>query len=370
MIEQFGHGGDVETASASFGWRVDSFLDYSANINPLGPPPQVMEVIRDGLSSVIRYPDPAHRALRQKLSGYLGVPAEMLCIGNGAAECMALLILGLKPEMIGTVEPCFSEYSELARKFGSEVASVFGSEDRHWRAPLEDILSLLGQVDMLFLGQPNNPNGVQYGMDELSALAAKAEEEQTYLILDEAFIDFIEPNCRITLLPEIQRYPHVVLVRSMTKFYAIPGLRLGYAAAHPDVIQAMRNKQVSWSVNGLALSAGLACLDSGEAYEMDTISMTVRERARLADGLTMLGCRATPSEVNYLLIKLPAPWTAQTMQRELGEQGILIRSCAMYPGLEAGHIRVAVKDGESNQRLLAAMDKALNKRMNEGSSDE
>ncbi len=132
MLERYGHGGDLESAAEIYGRG--AFLDFSANINPLGPPPGVMEKLRDALPAVIRYPDPGHRGLKELLSVRLGVRPEQLCIGNGAAECMALILLACRPRKVGIVEPCFSEYRQLSEQFGAEVQSVYGTRNNGWRA--------------------------------------------------------------------------------------------------------------------------------------------------------------------------------------------------------------------------------------------
>ncbi|GGF82381.1 threonine-phosphate decarboxylase [Paenibacillus albidus] len=380
MLEKYGHGGDLLTAAELYGSKSGKesqdghgghgghsgiFLDFSANINPLGPPPGVLESLRELLPAVTAYPDPGHRRLKRMLAEHTGTGADWLTVGNGAAESMALLLLAVGPRTVGIAEPCFSEYRQLAEQFGAVVKSVQGASARDYKANVEDLAALLEQVDLLFLGQPNNPNGVQYAVEELTQLAEQAERTGTYLAVDEAFIDFIDPGRRQSLLPELARFPHTVLVRSMTKFYAIPGLRLGYTVAHPALAAAMTGKQVTWSVNALALLAGEACLLSGAAYERRTRSLITAERESLRSGLLELGCKVPPGEANFLLCSLPSPWTAAELQDRMGRSGILVRSCAMYPGLEAGHIRVAVKGPEDNAVLLQRMGEILKAGMTE-----
>ncbi|MBW4083477.1 histidinol-phosphate transaminase [Paenibacillus sp. S150] len=354
MLEKYGHGGDLLTAAELYG-SGGAFLDFSANINPLGPPPGVLDLLRNSVSAVTAYPDPGHRRLKSLLAESLGVTRERITVGNGAAESMALLLLAVKPRTVGIIEPCFSEYRQLAGQFGAEVLSVQGTKEQGYRAGTLQIAGLLERVDLLFLGQPNNPNGVQYALDDLRQLAQQAERCGTVLAVDEAFIDFIPGERRQSLLPELERCRHTVLIRSMTKFYAIPGLRLGYTIAAPELAAAMTGKQVTWSVNGLALLAGEACLHSGRGYEERTRGLIAAEREALRQGLLRLGCEVPPGEANFLLLGLPAPWSAASLQEKLGHSGILVRSCAMYPGLAPGHIRVAVKGPEDNARLLREM---------------
>lgn len=359
MLEKYGHGGDLLTAAELYGAGNGAFLDFSANINPLGPPPGVLELLRDAAAAITAYPDPGHRRLKALLAGELGVSADWITVGNGAAESMALLLLAVAPRRVGIVEPCFSEYRQLSEQFGAEVLSVQGTGEQEYRAGVEQIAGLLEQVDLLFLGQPNNPNGVQYTLEDVRLLARKAEACRTILAVDEAFIDFIPEERRQSLLPELGSYRHTVLIRSMTKFYAIPGLRLGFTIAAPELAAAMTGKQVTWSVNGLALLAGEACLRSGRGYEERTRGLIAAERELLREGLLRLGCAVPPGEANFLLLELPAAWSAAAMQEQLGRRGILVRSCAMYPGLASGHLRVAVKGHEDNARLLREMGEIL-----------
>lgn len=352
MLERYGHGGDLETAAETYGLQESQFLDFSANINPLGPPKQVLEQLGQALSSIIRYPDPGHRQFKHILGRKLGVSEDNICVGNGAAECMSLILLGLYPQTVGIIEPCFSEYRQLSEQFDIEVHSVRGRHELDWKATVEDIEELMQQVDLVFIGQPNNPNGVQYRLEELRMLAEMAERSHTYLVVDEAFIDFIPEEQQASLLTELDNYPRTIVVRSMTKFYAIPGLRLGYTLAHPDVIQFMTGKQVTWSVNGLALLAGEAALDCDKEFELRTMELITKQREVLIEGLRALGCEVSPGEANFLLVKLPDPWRAIDMQQKLGRRGILIRSCAMYPGLGESHVRIAVKDAEANRVFL------------------
>ena len=359
MLEKYGHGGDIWTAAELYGQAEGGFLDFSANINPLGPPSEVIQLLQQSLASVIAYPDPGHRRLKHLLADRLGVDSSWLTIGNGAAESMALLLLAVAPQNVGIVEPCFSEYRQLSQQFGAQVLSVYGTKEQHYKADVEAISGLLEQVELLFLGQPNNPNGVQYSLAELRQLAQKAESCGSYLAVDEAFIDFIPEEERNSLLPELENYRHTILIRSMTKFYAIPGLRLGFSVAHPELASAMTEKQVTWSVNGLALLAGEACLTSGLDYEQRTRDLIITERAKLREGLMNLGCEVPPGEANFLLCRLPSPWDAETMQSRLGRCGILIRSCAMYPGLGAEYIRLAVKKEKDRVRLLQHMKEIM-----------
>lgn len=355
MIEVYGHGGDRKTAAEQFGQPIAEMMDYSANMNAAGPPPGLLDYLAECLPQIVHYPDPGHRRLRGLLAERNQCTGEQLVIGNGAAECMALLLLALRPAVVGLVEPCFSEYAQLSSQYGSKIMRIYGRQELAYRADVEEICQLIPQVNLLFLGQPNNPNGVQYIFNDLKRIADTANAHKVILVIDEAFTDFIPLSQRVSLQGELERYTNIIIVRSMTKFYAIPGLRLGYTISSPELAARLRSQQVTWSVNTLAQAAGEWCLEhaADTDYEQQTIARNIKQREYLHERLTQMGCAVCPGEANYLLVELPEPWEAETFQMAMGQKGILVRSCAMYPGLSSRHIRVAVKDQEHNVQLLA-----------------
>jgi len=358
-LEPFGHGGDLVTASERFGIPPLQLLDFSANINPLGPPPSVCALLQNGLASAVHYPDPAHRSFRRALAERLNVPDTWLLPGNGAAECMALAILALQPETVGVIQPCFSEYETLSRQFGAQVAVCRGDEQRQFKPEREKLRRLFEEADLVFVGTPNNPTGLLWERCELMEMAAWTAQTGTYLAVDEAFLDFVPEESQHSLLRELDSLPRVILIRSLTKMYAIPGLRLGYAVAQPVLIERMKRKQVSWSVNGLALAAGEACLRERQ-YEAKTRALIEQERAFLREVIEQrLGWQVWPGEANFLLVRAPEGLTADWLQERLGAKGILIRNCSMYPGLTVRDFRIAVRTGEENQRLADALTEVV-----------
>lgn len=358
QLEPFGHGGDLTTAESHFGIQREQILDFSANINPLGPPPSILKSIQDGLSAIVHYPDPGHRSFRRVLADKHQVSEEWILPGNGAAECMALAILALAPRKVGVVYPCFSEYETLAKQFGAEVVACYGEESDGYKVSRDELYPLFREADLVFIGSPNNPTGTVYTRDELVAMAQWCEDTNTFLVIDEAFLHFVGEGTRVTLLGELERFPRIMLIRSLTKMFAIPGLRLGYTIAHPELIIRMRQKQVTWSVNGLALAAGEQCVRE-ERYEQQTRELIQEQRAYLTERIqNELGWKAYPSEANYLLIRCTEEMTATELQQALGYKGICIRNCSMYPGLTPYHFRIAVRTREENARLITAMIEA------------
>ncbi|MDR6226100.1 threonine-phosphate decarboxylase CobD [Desmospora profundinema] len=361
-VERYGHGGDRWTAGFLFHREASDFLDFSANINPLGPPPGVLEVLHRALTEsgqpvLTQYPDPRSRSLKRALARKCDVPVDWVAVGNGGAELLDLVHDIIRPRRVGVTHPSFSEYEAAARKRGSEVVPLPLSEERDWLPGREELLRWVRQVDLAYLGHPNNPTGTLFPEESLIAAAEEAARHGSVLVVDEAFLDFV-PGA-FTLQRQLSDFPTTLLVRSMTKFYALPGLRLGYALASPSWVKKLEARQIPWSVNGLAQLAGEAALSDRE-YEERTADWLHRERLFLLEGLKRVaGVHVFPGSVNYLLLRLTGRrasggYSSHQWQRALGERGILIRDASTYPGLDDTYIRVAVRSREENERLLSA----------------
>ncbi|WP_241236167.1 threonine-phosphate decarboxylase CobD [Brevibacillus marinus] len=367
-LEKYGHGGDVWSAQEMFNISPADLVDYSANINPLGPPPGLADELIRRMPEIARYPDPTSRRLRAKLADKLGVKPEQILVGNGAAECIQLAVDSLRVRRVGIIHPTFSEYEAAARKAGCQIVSTVVGAAQSFLPAASDLLPMLNEIDLLFLGYPNNPTGNLLERPLLFALAEACQQKQVYLAVDEAFLDFLPDAGERSLLPELPRLPHVLLFRSLTKLYAIPGLRLGYVIADARLIDRLRSRQIPWSVNGLAQAAGEWLLDQ-EAFVRLSQQYIQDARERMAAALSAWpGVTVFPSRVNYLLVHI-AGVSAIQLQRRMAERGFLIRNCAMYPGLDEGYIRLAVRKREQNEQMLAHLQAAIGEcRMREGES--
>lgn len=355
MLERFGHGGDWHTAADLFGER-EQWLDFSANMNPLGPPPHVHEALRSAWQTITRYPDPAVRELREKLASHHGISPDNILVGNGAAECIDLAMRVLKPRRLGLVRPAFSEYEEAAAKLGCELHEVYLKTENSFVLEEDLAVRLSDCCDTVILGHPNNPTGQLIPGASLRILLSSGSK----LIIDEAFLDFSQEEETLSLIPEAARREGLIVIRSMTKFYAIPGLRLGYAVADAALIHEMQKLQVPWSVNAMAQAAGIAALEDSE-YAARTKQWLADERPWLTQALKGLGLTVYSGMPNYILFALPedSPWTAASLQQALGRKGILIRDASHFRGLTNKFVRCAVRDRKDNEVLIVEMQKLL-----------
>jgi len=356
MLERYGHGGDLRTASELYGRDAEAFLDFSSNMNPYGPPAAVRAALLAFADRIAGYPDPAARRLISRLARRHGVAEESILAGNGAAELIDLAVRAVRPALTALAMPCFSEYGDAVRKIGGSVAALRLSPDNAFRLTAEAAESVPGKPDAWLIGSPNNPTGMTVEPEVVEALL----DSGAFVVLDEAFLDFLPDEANRSFTRRASASAKLVVIRSMTKFYAVPGIRLGYAVGHPDTIAAMRRLQVPWSVNALAQEIGVAVLDD-EPYARRTIDWLGRERPRFAERLASLGLRVYPGEANYILFAIPERYrmNAAALQAALGRRGILIRDASRFEGLDERYCRTAVKLPGQNDRLLEALAEVL-----------
>lgn len=320
----------------------DIELDLSANINPLGMPEKARRAAMD--CDWEKYPDPHCRKLKKKLSDCLGIGAEHIVCGNGADDLIYRSVSFLKPRRAVICAPTFSEYKKALLGQECEVREHKLLPENGF-ALTEKILSDMGDCDMVILCSPNNPNGRTVPPQFLERIAAECLRNGIYLLCDESFIGFTGRADELTALRILN--DRVIVLRSFTKLYAMAGLRLGYAVCgNSSAAEGIESVGQYWSVSAPAQAAGEAALDD-EDYLHETVSLIRREREYLSGVLADLGYEVFPSEANYILFRA---------HEELGEQllaeGILIRSCADYSGLDGSYFRVTVGSRNTNDRLI------------------
>ena len=346
------HGGDVLTAQARYGGPV---LDCSANLNPLGMPPQVGEAAAAAAAQASPYPDPLCRALRAAIAAHDGVVPEQVLCGSGAAELIFRLAYALKPRRALVTAPAFSEYEAALSAAGCAVARHPLRQENHFDVD-EGLLEAIGpDTELVFLCTPNNPTGRLISRDLLLRIAEKCRDLGAVLAVDECFLPL---SCGGPgLAPWLVEYPNLLLLRAFTKSYAMAGLRLGYAlCADTALLERMSAGGPPWSVSTPAQAAGLAALTQCPHWPEKAQAFLEGERPALAEGLAALGLDVVPGQANYLLFR--AAGVADLKERML-TQGVLIRSCANYHGLGEDWYRVCVGPTEQNRRLLAALSEVL-----------
>ncbi len=336
-----GHGGNLEWVRERYGWDPSDLLDFSVSLNPLGPPPEIASVFDAASHLISTYPDPECRALRRDLARCHGVPAESIFIGNGSTEFIFLLPRVFRPRTVLLFPPTYRDYYEAAHAVGAAV--VDGRANG-------------AGGDLAFVCNPNNPTGTALDADAVRALGAA--RSSTLFVVDEAYVDLSDAPERFSLL-SAPLPDNVMVLRSFTKTYTVPGLRLGYAVGAPALMARVERFKEPWAVNALALAAGRALLDCA-GHARAGAELIRRERVRLTERLGALpGCHPSASRANFILIRLPDGLHGDALRDRLIEDRILIRSCADFDGLGPSYIRVAVRTEADNRRLVEALAAAV-----------
>jgi threonine-phosphate decarboxylase len=346
------HGGGVAQAARQLGIPTAEILDFSASINPLGVPDQVLRAARAALADAVHYPEIDAASLREALAEYHGLPAENLLPGSGSTELLYLLPQVLKPRRALLVTPAFSEYERALLQ--AQVSLDFfplSPEDGFQLDPDKLLRALPTDTDLILLANPGNPSGAGIDPDVIESLARQVRG-QAVLAVDEAFADFCPQR---SVLKRVAGHGNLYVFRSLTKFYAIPGLRAGYLAGPTRGIARLAAARLPWTLSTPALAAAKACLGEDE-YRQRTLAMIPLLREGLMQGLDALGLQVFPGEANYLLARLPdgAP-DATFLAAGLRLQGILVRDCEDFPPLEGRYLRLAVRSADENRRLLQAL---------------
>jgi threonine-phosphate decarboxylase len=354
------HGGNVAAAAAQYGGEPSEYVDFSANIDPLGPPPAVVRALQGdalALCAPQRYPDPAYPALRAALAEHAGVDPASIVIANGSAALIDAAVRALHPKSCVLPVPAFSEYARALRAARCAVALLKLDGRRNFNLDCEALAAKLAErpLDLALLTNPHNPSGALLRKAALETFVERASALKTNVILDEAFIDYVPDESLTALAARTQR---LVVIRSLTKFYALPGLRVGYAVAHPALAKQLAFQLPSWPVSTVAAEAArLALADTEHAQRVR--SHNERARAAFSGALVSAGAVVYPSAANFLLLSTALP--SGLLTRALAErERFLVRDCASFTGLErGGFLRVAVRTPVENERLAAALARTI-----------
>lgn len=348
------HGGDVYGVSEELGIPVEECLDFSANINPLGIPAAVKAAMENAISRLDHYPDPECRELTQAIGQHLHVKPETILCGNGGADILYRIVYAAKPKKAVIPAPTFLAYEEALRQVGAEISFYYMDEKMEVG---NDILGMITEeTDILFLCTPNNPTGLLISGEVLKAVMERAKDTGTRVVLDECFMDFVVKERRWSMVGDTAKFPNLVIVKSFTKLYGIPGIRLGYAVCSDAFfLQKMKKAGQTWPVNTVAVAAGLAALKE-EGFARDTVEYVRREREWLAGELKSLGLCVCDGQADYLFFRAPG---RENLYETLLADKIVIRRCCNYVNLTAEHYRIAVKRHEENERLVQCLKKTM-----------
>lgn len=349
-----GHGGNVKQICVQHGLCPDKIIDFSASINPLGCPAVVRAAVLDQFNDVLHYPDSQCTDLRKAIAENVTCNESNVIIGNGSNELFYLIPRALKPEKGVLLHPTFGEFKDAFSNSNIDVDEIINNV-KEFSVINTNISRLKGvKNSMIFLCNPNNPTGQLTLKEDIIELVN--DNPNRLIVIDEAFMDFVEGDERYSVIQDAPLMDNLIVVRSLTKFYGFPGLRLGFLVANESIVNKLLQYKEPWTVNTFAQAAGMAAIND-EEFAVKTRQYVSGEKTFLYDGLTMIkGILPFQPTVNFILVRIGADGiTSSEIQNLLLMHNILIRNCSNFVGLDENYFRIAVKTREDNRKLLTAL---------------
>lgn len=351
-----GHGGNIREAAKTANIAPEKILDFSASINRWVDGGLFEKWSREAVAEVGNYPDPEYFELREAVGKCAGVAPESVLVGNGSTELLYLVPRSMKFKKGLVVSPSYADYADALEMADCAVTHFFLNESDDFALDEKKIDRAVsdGACDVVVLGNPNNPTGAAFPKEKL--LGVVNSNPKTTFLVDESFADF---NPASSLFPDVPE--NVVVIRSLTKYFGIPGIRAGYAVAGPGIVSAVSQKREPWTMNCFAQFFSTRLLN-GEMGSVNILARTHAERDFLTKGLLGInGLRPFPSNANFLLVAVGVAGMNSEKLRWilLNEYGILIRDCSNFKGLDDRFIRIGVRTRYENALLLTALRKIL-----------
>jgi threonine-phosphate decarboxylase len=351
------HGGQLQALAEQFDIPVSQFVDFSVNINPEGPPPTVLATLRaslDDLSVLTSYPDLRENDLIQSVARYAGVSPRQVIVANGFVPLLEAILRILPIRSCLLPVPAFVEYRKTLERAQVAITSLQLTPECNFAYDIGTMIR--EEPEAILLANPQNPSGVLCDLESMLRLIRNAAEKNIYVLLDEAFIDYVPSQSLVT---HVDRFPNLIVFRSVTKFHGIPGLRVAYAVTNTQIAREFRESLAPWPISTLASRAVVAALEDDE-YATRTRELNHRRRAELQIQIETLGMHVYPSAANFLLFRLPSGMDPiGVWHRLIREHHLVLRLCTNYEGLSPHHFRVAVKTDRENTYLIRDAFRAI-----------
>ncbi len=357
-----GHGGNIKHINQCLPRGIHGkntgIIDFSASINPLGYPQNVQKVILENFDDIVHYPDIDCTDLRKRIAQETGHSDDEIVVGNGSTELFYLIPRSLRPAKGIVFQPTFSEFAEALKCSHTEVVHNVLKEENDFCFQYHEDHFQDQKIEMVFFCNPNNPTGQL--VEKAIILDMVRQHPQVMFVVDEAFIDFVDKPEKYTVINEVDRVGNLIVVRSLTKFYGFPGLRIGYLAANGALVKRLMGYKEPWSVNTFAQFAAVVALEDKE-FTSRSREFMFRERLFLFHELSHIhGFLPYQPTANYILVKIDMmDITSSLLRDRLLEYGITIRDCTNFVGLSNKYFRVAVRTREENRELIRALKQVV-----------
>lgn len=353
-MKLFPHGGNLRSLAQTSGKDTSQIIDFSANINPLGPPAWLRQNISSAISGLIHYPDPDSSEFRQAVAGRYNCSFDETLVGNGSTELIYMVprVMARKKAIIAA--PSYADYATACAQAGMEIHYLLTKPENDFRLDVSWLDDIMHGDELVFLGNPNNPTGT--GLDRGAILDLALKYPDSLFVIDEAFCDLSSGISSFTG----NRLPNIIIVISLTKTFATPGIRLGCGIADASVVSRIEQFQPPWTVNTLAQRIGARALTDRD-YVRRSVELVEEERAFLLSNLREIGgLFAFPSCANFILLRiLEKDMTSSLLAERSLERCIAIRNCSNFHGLDSSFVRIAVRTRDENMRLVETLRRIL-----------
>ncbi len=356
------HGSDLEKIEEIYHIKKEDITSFSANVNPLGISPLLRDTLAKHVDAITSYPDREYTQLRKSICAYTGANFENIIVGNGSTELISLFIQTTHPKKALILGPTYSEYEREISLEGGHTLYYPLKEENNFQMDVEDFCRQLNDsLDLLVLCNPNNPTSTAVARKDMRKILDCALQHGISVMVDETYEEFTPEGSKISSIPLTNNYNNLIVLRGISKFFAAPGLRLGYAVTgNPDLLKYINTKKNPWTINSLAEIAG-CIMFSDKDYIDKTKALITEERQRMYETLSSWKTvKVYPSCTNFLLVRiLREDVTSDMVFDHCIRKGLMIRDCATFPFLDSSYIRFCVMSPEKNDELLEAFREVL-----------
>lgn len=360
-IPQF-HGSDLEAVAEYFHIPQEEIICFGANVNPLGLSVTVKRTLAEHLDVISSYPDRNYGALKNQIASYCHIPPQSIVVGNGCTELISLFIQLLKPKKALLPIPSYSEYEREITLAGGCVEYFPLLAEEAFSVSVSSLYKALEEnIDLLILCNPNNPTSTAIQTDELKQILSFCKSRNIFVMIDETYVEFVEEVNAVTAMPLTDYFDNLIVLRGVSKFFAAPGLRFGYGVTgNLSLLEQLDAIKNPWSLNSIGAYAGELLL-SDEAYIRETRSLISSERKRICKKLrSFSSIRVYEPAANFVLLQIcKENLTSHDVFVHAIKQGLMIRDCSTFTGLNGEFIRFCIMKPEENDRLLSCLEEIL-----------
>ncbi|MEG2512033.1 MAG: threonine-phosphate decarboxylase [Acetivibrio sp.] len=359
-LKEHFHGSDLEQIEASYGIKKEDIVSFAANVNPLGISSQLRETLVSHIDAITSYPDRDYTPLRKAIAEYIHADFEAILVGNGSTELISLFIQCLHPDKTLILGPTYSEYErEVSIENESGSCQYYAlKEEQNFVLDVPDFLTHLSpNLDLVILCNPNNPTSSYISTSQMKQILTACKRNHTFVLVDETYVEFTEKIEEISSVSLTGTYDNLIVLRGISKFFAAPGLRLGYAVCNnPDLLFLIHEKKNPWTINSLAAIAGEIMFKDSHYIE-ETKALIFQERTRIVALLQEIPfLKVYPPSANFVLVRiLKKEITAEDIFETAIKKGLMIRDCSTFPFLDERYFRFCFMKPEQNDSLLSVL---------------